>query len=772
MDLGLRRVDDLAARPERRPLAHVTVVESGAHYRSREPLTFGVPLRRGALRDPEQMRAWRVDDGRGLAVQARALSRWPSGSIRWLLVDTQVEVQTRQRFGVAIGVAPDLAPSGDRWKRRDEDDGAVVLSDGYTSWRLLSSGPRGDEILGLSARLVDRFGHAYSAVFDRDSLELVERGPLRVVARLRGAHRSVDGAGLPIDFHTLTVHVHLLAGLSTARLEWTVENGPLEDPPGALAFRGYELHLDGPDEVRAVEVAPRSTDGDRPVVLTQTESRATYEVGGALVPRGPTEDLWCGVLAADRDVFVHMVESAQNHPSRLAYAPNEGLTVGLLPDVTDEEFFLDDATRKTFRLTLARNVGDAGREIMTQAAHPSHAALQPLEVLVSGAWGDGGAFYLPGPAELARAIEPPDRPPTGWAHWGEAAARNTHQTGSPRNRLSVYLEAMQSGRVDLFRWARSRAWHAMDLRPYHIQGFDADAAPWANLYEGTPHLNEPPERRLGRSGMADRFPEYKRGLPPEGHGYNGFDPEHMSLDDVYETYLLTGSRQALGALRSAGEAMLTWRELRPDGFIFSSRTFGWTLRALVQVWRATGETRYLDAARRYVARADAGRGKGVVKYLRPQRPDARHLADREWDGPWMVAVALHGLWAYWVETRDPLVPDMAADLSEFCLSGFRGNGFLADLPVDEPPRGGVVRSPLGTTSWVPGGVAAAAFITGDHGPVDRLLPYYALMHRQPGDPVRFGGSDWHWGQAYLASLQRRHGDGVVQDPTRPPTRRR
>ena len=66
----------------------------------------------------------------------------------------------------------------------------------------------------------------------------------------------------------------------------------------------------------------------------------------------------------------------------------------------------------------------------------------------------------------------------------------------------------------------------------------------------------------------------------------------------------------------------------------------------------------------------------------------------------------------------------------------------------------------------------AAFITGDHGPVDRILPYFALMRRQSHDPVRFGGSDWHWWQAYLASLQRRYGDGVVQDPTRPPTRRR
>ena len=39
------------------------------------------------------------------------------------------------------------------------------------------------------------------------------------------------------------------------------------------------------------------------------------------------------------------------------------------------------------------------------------------------------------------------------------------------------------------------------------------------------------------------------------------------------------------------------QEVLPGGVIHSARSFGWTLRALVQVHRATGDPRYLEAAK-------------------------------------------------------------------------------------------------------------------------------------------------------------------------------
>jgi len=758
--------DDSVAPTAREILGNVSVQGTTSLSRTDEALSFGLPLAQGVLHEIGSLRAWQAREGQALPIQARALSRWPDGSLRWVLIDTLADVPSGGRLELAIGQAEDIPPSTDPWQLKDLPGGGLVADDGTSVWTLWQSGSgsAADQVAGMTVTLTDRFGHLYDGVVDPQSAVILERGPRRLCFSIKGAHRSRDGQGLEIDFHQFTAVVHLLAGTGTARVEWSLSNGPLEAPPGRLAFRAYDLRLEVPESLRVVLIEKRSVRNEGTAVLTQVDASTRLTVDGRNLPAPGAGDLWMGVRGLEGDLFVHRVESAQNHPTGLACGTRGPLTVRLLPSLAGREYFLDDATRKTFRMHLVRGAGKTGPSRMRRLSDPAHVALDPAQVAASGAWADTGQFYVPDPREPLSRARPPADPPTGWVDWGEAKAHNTHTSGSPRNQLSVFLEALQSGRADLFRWAQSRAWHAMDLRPFHIDGFNADQHPDANLYEGIPHPNERPHKRLGRSEMDTRFPEYKQGLPPKGHGYNGFDPEHMTLDDVYECWLLTGSWQALDALRSAGEAMLTWKEVIPSGRIHSSRTFGWTLRALVQVHRATGDQRYLAAARRLVARADAERGKGAVPYLRRMRPDVRHIADQEYDSPWMVAVALHGLAAYWVETGDPIVPPMAKDLSDFCMAAFRGNGFLRDLPLDAPFTGGSVDSVLGVTSWVPGGLAAAALITGDHSAVDRTRGYYSQLYRHSKQPVSFGGTDWHWWQGWLVSISERHGRDAVERP--------
>lgn len=754
-----------AVFPGREVLGRFSVQETTGRFRMDEAVRTGLPLSRGACRDVASLRAWRASDGAALPLQARPLSRWPDGSLRWVVLDTRVDLAPRDERAVVVGTADDLPAVADPWTLAEDGEGALTVSDGRHTWTVLRDGLRGPEVLGLRGTLVDRFGHAYQLEVDPDSLTVLERGPLRLVLRVTGAHRRVDG-GLPIDFHTVTAHLHLLAhrregSPATALVEWSLENGPLEEPPGRLAFRSYTLDLDPPAGVERVDLPSRNEAGRPSFDLLTLKDGPLLRVRGERAGTGRSLAQWVGLTGADGELFVHRVDAAGNHPAGLAWDGTGPLQVRLLPELPNREYWLDDATRKTFRLHLVRDADGAGPSRMLRLDDPAHPALSPLTVALSGAWGDAGHWYQPDARELDRAPQvPPPGAPTGWTDWGEALATNTHSSGSPRNQLSVFLEALQSGRADLFRWARTRAWHAMDLRPFHIQGFDADRFPEANLHEGTPHPNERAAVRLGRSGMEHRFPDHKSGLPRDGHGYNGFDPEHMTLDDIYECYLLTGSWPALSALRSAGEAMLTWKEVLPGGVIHNARSFGWTLRALVQVHRATGDPRYLEAAADLVARADAGRGRGPVKYLSPNPPDARHLPDHESEQPWMVAVALHGLAAYHVETADPIVPPMMADLASLCLSAYRGGSFQTELATDGTPVE-VPLSPRGVGAWIPGGIAAAAFVTGDHSGVDRVLPYFRLLRADPRRPIHFGGNDWHWWQAYLASLVARHGREIV-----------
>src|SRR6476646_1072957 len=55
--------------------------------RRAEPLTFGVPLPRGAVSDDA---LWSCDHSE--KVQVRPLDRWSDGSIRWALVDLRADL--------------------------------------------------------------------------------------------------------------------------------------------------------------------------------------------------------------------------------------------------------------------------------------------------------------------------------------------------------------------------------------------------------------------------------------------------------------------------------------------------------------------------------------------------------------------------------------------------------------------------------------------------------------------------------------------------------
>ena len=75
------------------------------------PVTYGVPLRAGALRDAGGL-AIRLESGRLRPVQTRVLSRHVDGSIRWLLLDFEVPLPKNGSRTVTLTRARVRAPAG------------------------------------------------------------------------------------------------------------------------------------------------------------------------------------------------------------------------------------------------------------------------------------------------------------------------------------------------------------------------------------------------------------------------------------------------------------------------------------------------------------------------------------------------------------------------------------------------------------------------------------------------------------------------------------
>src|SRR4051794_20740146 len=89
---------------------HTRYPQPNVEPRRGEPLTFGVPLPRGLVHATTSWTCLSTDVG-PTAVQVRALDRWADGSLRWALVDAQVDIATGEgQFYVDIS---DAANSGD-----------------------------------------------------------------------------------------------------------------------------------------------------------------------------------------------------------------------------------------------------------------------------------------------------------------------------------------------------------------------------------------------------------------------------------------------------------------------------------------------------------------------------------------------------------------------------------------------------------------------------------------------------------------------------------
>ena len=208
--------------------------------RAAEPVTFGVPLPQGLVREPTDWAistgstgsvgpAGSVGDGAWRAVQARVLDRWIDGSARWVLVDAAVDSRInrasgRQELNLDTG-RPGLTHAS-AIRATTVAGGAVQVDTGAAKFELRPGGAFPFAALdsaeglvdGARSRLiaVDEHGQPHEAVIEQ--VEVESTGPVRTVVRLQG-RLDLGGRSLRV-----TTRVEFYAGLSTVRLRLTVTN--------------------------------------------------------------------------------------------------------------------------------------------------------------------------------------------------------------------------------------------------------------------------------------------------------------------------------------------------------------------------------------------------------------------------------------------------------------------------------------------------------------------------------------------------------------------
>ncbi|MDK2463657.1 MAG: hypothetical protein QI223_02635 [Candidatus Korarchaeota archaeon] len=364
-----------------------------------EPVSSGVPLPPGVASSVSELR---LLDRSMLEVPAqfRELARWSDGSLRWVLVDLQADVDARgeSTYYLQVGTRPDEVDT----PLRVEDLGyALLVHTGPLSFEVRRSGPPllGPFYLDLDGDgspeervaiegdvvVVGEDGMEYLAGLGDRAVEVEEAGPLRVSILVRGSHASPTGDAL-LNY---TLRIHAFAWRSYLRVYYTEENvlPCLNDgsgqpnclrlgSPNSVPFRGVELRLNltrGAGPAYAIPADGRILRGDLTgaALLYQDSSGGPdwdrwpgvsfrgylVRVDGRELHRGDRSEGWADLSFEGFGLTVGKRYFWESYPSSIELVSSGQVRVGLMPTQFSAPFEHRAGERKTHELVLLFHSG-------------------------------------------------------------------------------------------------------------------------------------------------------------------------------------------------------------------------------------------------------------------------------------------------------------------------------------------------------------------------------------------------------------------------------
>jgi hypothetical protein len=243
----------------------LTVRETGGADRAAGPVTTGVPFAKGALRSVDGLA---VEDGRGtrLPCAFRAISSWEDGSVRWALMDTQVDVKANEGVGLKV-VRGGATPAPGSPVQIAQTDASISVSTGPLRFSVSKKSfnvfqsltVNGKELIVKGSPGLVLYPGPGRVVANGAPKEIVveESNPLRAVVLVRGVYPKVHKGLL-----RYTVRITACAGKPFVHLRVYLENDGKYGYVGRgewFEFDGQAVELDlGLGDVKAVHL-----DGER-----------------------------------------------------------------------------------------------------------------------------------------------------------------------------------------------------------------------------------------------------------------------------------------------------------------------------------------------------------------------------------------------------------------------------------------------------------------------------------------------------------------------------
>lgn len=703
------------------------------------PVTAGLPFPPGHLTEDSELRL-SDERGRERPLQTEVLSRWPDGSIRWLLLDFQADVpaEGEATYRLEYGAKEEEGEKGSRERGGEEAEngrgspltpitvrengGRITVDTGRlqavfssASGAILESLKRPEEGVELAFSRAGSGGGALLTLENYEgfpptrygsqpprTLAVETQGPLRTVIKAEGEYVPLgEGEGA----FTYVLRFHFYAHKPTIKIEHTFINTAR---PSVTALRTISLHLPparAGEEAESLtysytlgsEVLPLKGDLTNLYEARLIQSTATtYRLFECLSAGERADDVrlktqreqaggWADLSTGRAGLTVAVRDFWQQFPKAFRLS-RRGLDVDLwtserIPFMlgTDPPFLCKQGQAKTHELLLYLHPGSPEEAPVAEVAAAFQSMLRaeapPAWICASGALGamapadptrfpayeaavaaldvermghGGGPWWEKIFTDGGEDQETYDR--YGMEHWGDNPLIWGYQTKyrmwanceyDPAH--AAFQEYARSGNVAFFQRGVRAALHLRDVDTIHY-------SPAAPENVGGPHGHW--------IGHCDQ--------PPQAG--------HVWSEGLVEHYWLTGDRRSLEAVGRLGDFLVGLvKRGRHQG---AERHAGWPLIALLGIYHATLEAKYLQAAKEIVEdvlqRQDPLRGVwSTAIYEQPAY---------EGGTPFMVTILARALMRYYEATGDERAAHAIVRAADWILDE------ALQTPPDEPPQ--------------------------------------------------------------------------------------
>jgi len=611
----------------------LTVEEPSGVQRLTWPVTSGVPLIQGVL-DDDKAAALFDPDGRQMPLQTEVLARWPDGSIRWLLLDFQIDLAAQEKQTLVLRYGPDVRRAAVEAPVQviEEADGTMVLQPGpvrleygakddapyfFPQGRATLIDSAGEGVLArrltyncASDGIILRAGQKARFKPEIEEMAIEQAGPVRACIRFSGSHRGLDGSKM----FRYVARVHAWRGQPCVRVYYTLVNDHQDAVMASFDRLGVSFHV--------------RTSGDRWCILDGEfgaegrlfqvdESRYLREDK----PAGRRVLGWAAAGTEQGGMAVGLREFWQNWPKAVGAKPGF-VRLDLFPELPTglydgkpleeesklyyylrrQQYTLKVGAAKTHELWIRYLAGkpdaDKLREFFRAAEDPLLATCKPAYTSTTKA---ASEFPPADPKKYAGYddalehalnghLERRDRAREyGMLNYGDWYGERGVNWGNLEYDLAhgLFLQYLRTGDRRWFLRAEQAARHHIDVDVVH-----ATNPLLRNPWGPPPRVGDVWLHCVGHTGgYYDDAPLPVSRTYQMGHSTNF---GHVWVSGDLDYYHLTGDRRARDVAIEIADAMASHM---PTQYGTHIRALGWPMILVLDAYEATGDKKYLDAAR-------------------------------------------------------------------------------------------------------------------------------------------------------------------------------